>query len=142
MKDGKRRIGRLKPLLGAAGGTTVLVVGLLASCQQVGTSGNLIAPQVDAVEDGTQKDAAAPSDVQADAPTDTAVSGNLIPPDVSDVPDTPPDTQPDPGVSGNLMVPDVDEVEVHPADTGPDLAVSGNLLPPDVQMAEDASPTK
>jgi len=116
---------KVTPLLVAAGGTTFLMVGLAGCNTTPTTSGNLIAPDV--VEQDTQKDV-------VDPPMDW-VSGNLLPPDISDlvIPDDGP--SPEDWFSGNLMPPDVTEEDVAP-DAAPDVPedfwTSGNLMPPDI----------
>jgi len=127
---------KVRPLLVAASGTTFLMVGLAGCNTTPTTSGNLIAPDV--VEQDTQKDV-------VDPPMDW-VSGNLLPPDISDlvIPDEGP--PPEDWFSGNLMPPDVTEEDIA-QDVAPDAApdvpedfwTSGNLMPPDI-MEMDATP--
>ena len=112
---------RWKPLLTAAGGTGILIVGMVSSCN---TTGNPLTPVPDAVQtDGKT--------------TDFGVSGNLLPPDAGPLPtDTAPDV-PELILSGNLLPPDTDVI-TPPPDTGPDVPdegpPAGNLLPPDTDV--------
>ncbi len=129
---------KIKPVVVAAGGSAILVAGLIGGCSSdTVVSGNLIAPDV-VEQDWT--------------------SGNLLPPDMMEFDQGAKDegtVEPDIIISGNLMPPDVQEWDEGPplkdegsatdkgtaVDEGaskdegppePDIFISGNLMPPDV----------
>ncbi len=84
MRDRSSLRARMRTVLTASAGATVLVVGGLSGCSISETSGNLMPSDV-----GEE-----PADTVIDSIADQ-VSGNLLPPDVTEDIDVPADVTPD-----------------------------------------------
>ncbi len=162
MADIRKLRAKLRPLIRGAGGATVLVAGLAASCTEGTVSGNLVAPDVQQVDSAADDDATsgnllAPDISTVDAgdagSTDTGATGpDAKDPDAKDA-GTKDSGTPDPDTfsSGNLLPPDLDTVTTEPdtsgasdtsgdatTDTG-DGFVVGNLLPPEPDVLDAAA---